>query len=38
MKAERNDYRQTCDEDDNDDDDDDDDDDHNLPARLRGPI
>ena len=38
MKAERNDYRQTCDDDDNDDDDDDDDDDHNLPARLRGPI
>ena len=37
MKAERNDYRQTCDDDDNDDDDDDDDD-HNLPARLRGPI
>ena len=40
MKAERNDYRQTCDDDDNDDDDDDDDDvdDHNLHARLRGPI
>ena len=37
MKAERNDYRQTCDDDDNDDDDDDDDD-HNLPARLRGLI
>ena len=40
MKAERNDYRQTCDDDDNEDDDDDDDDvdDHNLHARLRGPI